>query len=364
MIPGDSARRVGATLALVVLLAGCPTSPDPTPQSRRISNTPPDVPSSEPVPVGGIARPVDDPVTWQQLGATDPALAALPDLPRQVATGILNLQPAPCVPCQGDHRSLARCALELPPGCENVPGLVARAVRLAAAGASPGAVQATLTYNDRWLPVAGPTDPGWPLANGPIQVELWVDPSFGAWRDAAGRAQQLVDEGRKDPDIGLLSVHVCQRAHWELVEKPAPAGSDDALRAVAAADLQGSGLPYLVALAAAAPQGVPGPDALRTAAQATAGLDIARWQSDRTGPPAATRLAGDKARFSALGFSATPSWRVNGYALRGHRSLDAVRDVVENERIDSLQTLPGALLAPWSPNAKAPAGDDHAGGRP
>lgn len=335
---------------LALLGAGC----GPSAPNRRTRSEPAGPSSTEPVVVGGQARPVANPVSAAELSAVFPALDGLSELPRQVAAGALNLQPAPCVPCQDDGSSLARCALALPPGCENVPGLVNRAIRLAAAGASPTAVGAVLNYNDPWVPAPALDSTAWPDAAAPVWVELWVDPAFGPWREAADRGLELVDAGSQDPELGPVSVRVGLRSQRFGGDEPAPPGATEAARAVAAADLQGQGLPYLLALAHAAPQGVPGNQALEQAAQDTLGLDRVRWQSERLGPAVAARLAQDQAVAQEIGFRSSPSWRIDGYRLGGHRSTAALREVVENERIDRLPAVPPALLAPWEPAAAPP----------
>ncbi|MCK6507968.1 hypothetical protein L6R53_32145, partial [Myxococcota bacterium] len=241
----------GVETALLLALLACGRSPpaeDARPQSQPVA---PPQPSSAPGAVVGVGGgPVDQPVRLAELRAAWPALADLGTVPGLVVEGVLNVEPAPCLPCQEHERSLARCALAPPTGCENVAELVARAARVAGAGGSPAAVKAVITAGEPWTPTAGAGSPAWPDPAAPVQVELWVDPSWGPWREAVGRAQALVAAGATDPRVGPMGVQVRLFASWTRDEEGVPPAGALALhQAVAAADSLGQGLPFAAALA-------------------------------------------------------------------------------------------------------------------
>ena len=352
----------GAELALWLALAGCGRSPapadQPAPQSRPVSAP---TRSATPGAVVGLAdSPVPQPVTLAELVLSQPGVRVVLDagpggVPARVLEGVLNLEPAPCQPCVDGDLSLARCALAPPPGCENLVELVDRAARVAQAGGSPRAVQAVITYGEPWTPVPGAGSPGWPDPAAPVQVELWIDPSWGLWRQAVERAGELVALGQTDPRVGPMAVQIRLFPSWTQSEgASAPVGALAMHRALAAADLLGRGLPYAQALAArpvdAGPMDAAGMEALAV----QIGLDPQAWRA-ALAEQAPARLVRDQEAAAAIGLRASPSWRVDGYRLRGHRSLASLRDVVENQQLDHLAALPAELLAPWDPSRAASA---------
>lgn len=344
MIPGV---ELGLLLALWAC-KGAPPGEQARPQSRPVA--PPQAAEVPGAVVGVGGGPVDHPVLLAELRQAWPELAGLDAVPGLVVEGVLNLEPAPCLPCEEQDLSMARCALAPPPGCENVAELVARAARVAQAGGSPAAVKAVVTLAEPWTPTPGAGSPAWPSPGAPVQVELWVDPSRGPWREAVGRAQELVALGAADAQVGPLAVQVRLLPSWARVEDGAPPPGALALhQALAAADSLGQGLPFAAALAAAMPDGAPTIDlAALQALAAGIGLDPASFQTALAGT-APARLRLDQQAAAEIGLRAAPSWRVDGYRLRGHRSLENLRDVVENQQLDHLAALPPALLAPWDP---------------
>jgi len=85
------------------------------------------------------------------------------------------------VPCDG--LPLSTCALSPQVGCENIPGLVQRAIDMtsAQAPAEMAAIREALSYPDHWV---GPLPDG-------VLVELWLDPASPFAEDARERAAGL-----------------------------------------------------------------------------------------------------------------------------------------------------------------------------
>lgn len=323
-------------------LAGCGETCAKKPEERRFST-----PKSEPVEkvtMGG--GPVPDPIGVSSLVTVLPELTALSPLAQATVEGVLNTLPAPCLPCEVDESSIAACLLRAPAGCENLPVLGKRAVRLAQAGASPGAVRATVTYAEPWT---SPAMRGASAADGraATAVELWIDPGFGPWVEAVARAEQLLSLGETDVDVGPVVVSVRVLPSGRGAEDPA---REAARQAVVAADGLGLGLPYASCLSRT--EGTLDETSL-TAAASCAGLPMESWNQARS-EAAKARLKTDLADAQVIGLRAAPSWRIDGYRLRGHRELASLRDLVENQHIDRRTELPAALLQAWDPGIPTP----------
>ncbi len=342
MTPGLERPRL-ALLLLVLGLVGCG---DGCAREKQQRFSVPVGHSSQSVTVG--EGPVPDPVSAARLAELIPELAPLSPLQQAVVEGVLNTQPAPCPLTLADgtrlpsDTSIASALDKGLVGCENLPVLARRAIRLAGAGASPAAVRATLTYPEPWS--------GVPMLIGRAQapqapataVELWIDPGFGPWVEAVQRAGELQALGEVDPVVGPVEVTVRVLPTGSSAQDPARVL---ARVAVAAADQLDQGLPYARCLGQAS--GVIDEAALAAAASC-AGLEVAAWQQLRT-EGAEARVQQDIEDARNIGLRAAPSWRVDGYRLRGHRALVGLRDVVENQRIDRLSELPAELLQPWDP---------------
>ncbi|MCB9778069.1 MAG: hypothetical protein H6742_05865 [Alphaproteobacteria bacterium] len=328
------------------VLRSVPTAPTvaaPTGSAAPVAEEPPVV------VMGKDATPVDDPVTIPELRAAQPILSRLAPKQQELVTAALNLEPGPCRPCMDDGRNLAKCAVDAPAGCDNLGELVGRAVRLAEAGAPLPSVRAVVATAAPWLPEGPGAGQAWPALDRVMVLELWVDLDRGPWQQAAARAHEAYDVLDAEAP-GIPGVRVRTLQTWALREESAPAGQETAHRAVAAADLQGQGLPFLEALADEADHGE---RALQAAAAAVPGLDAARWQADRTGPASTAAVAESQAAALAMGLKSAPSWRVDGYLLNGHRSLDSLLDVGRNEILDHQERIPAPLL-PTMPPTDAP----------
>ncbi|RME26960.1 MAG: hypothetical protein D6798_05585 [Deltaproteobacteria bacterium] len=346
----------GVELLVWAGLAACgsvgpqePAGPGPAaaaPQSTRR----PVEPGSAPGPDDGGAAParvtidadrpvVADPVSPEELAAWSADIAALPAEARLALTGAMNLLPGPCAPCLARDEHLARCAMEAPEGCENLPELVARMVRVARAGGGPGALRAVALVGDAWTSAGPGAGIGWPDPDSPVHVELWVDPGAGLWRQAAHTAQELVAVSAEADHMGPLSLSVRLFPTWRFRGAPVRAQALDLHRAVAAADRLGQGLPLLAALAEQSTD-PPSVDAARDALPALQGP---AWAAALAAADA--DLAEDTTDAEAIGLRAAPSWRVDGYRLRGAQGLQSLLHVVENQWLDHHDTLPPALLA-------------------
>ncbi len=285
--------------------------------------------------VGGVVAPVRQ----HELAAWSPEIAALAPMARAELTGSMNLVLAPCAPCMEGDVHLARCVLDAPAGCENLPELVDRMRRVAAAGGGQGALRAVATYGDAWTPAGPGTGAGWPDPDSPVHVELWVDPGQGLWRQAAQTARDLATGSAERDHMGPLSISVRLLPTWTVREQPVREGALPLHRAVAAADRVGQGVPLLLALAA---QAGDAPD-LDAAIASIPDLSGTGWTDALAAADA--DLAADAADARAIGLRAAPSWRIDGYRLRGAQSLPSLMNIAENQWLDHLDTLPAALLA-------------------
>lgn len=112
-----------------------------------------------------------------------PALDNLPEPGRSAARVAAETTRAPCEPCWTAELSVARCvALSV---CPNLHPLLQRARRGALAGLDVRALTASISYGDVWVPEAA----GAP--QGPVSVELWLDPRDPFSADALAVAERI-----------------------------------------------------------------------------------------------------------------------------------------------------------------------------
>lgn len=303
---------------LVLALFACgdstPESPEPAPQATPVEvEQPTDRKGLVQVP-GEWETPFEDPADIDELGAAWPEIAALRPGEQSLLVRILNVVPSACVPCE--RKPLARCAVAPPSGCENVGPLVRRAIRMVRAAEPPEKVRAAVSYADIWVPL--PQDRV-PLLDpsAPVRVELWVDPTSPFSAPTLESVGKLPTSG-----VGLVLRFLPSTER----------GSSDALsRGAIAAGLQGQGLAFLRAAEAwragakearrqrTDPFADGGLDAV-AASLVPAGLDLARWESDRQGATVAAQLADDAQLARVIGVRSVPTWFVDGYRLRGNQS--------------------------------------------
>lgn len=295
-------------LCAAVLLTACPAQePDGPPQAKTISQGSDDLRSKlekvgQPAAVDGVPPAV--------LAAAFPEVARLDADRQQLVAGYASLATAPCEPCAG--QGIAHCAVDPPAGCENLPGLVRRLARMAAAGVPTQVMNDAVSYGDFWMPHAVDRAT-WPEAGRPLVVELWVDLE----------APML--------DRSLRTLDGLDHAKVGLVFRASATGEPALAHAAAAADLQGAWVRFAQAYAALPPEAE---DAPLAAAQATPGLDLDRWQQDRQSPEVQQRVSQDAQLGTELGVRASPTWFVQGYRLRGAQDPRNVQRLVAQEWSD------------------------------
>ncbi len=287
----------GLALASIACRDRAPTQSHPITQQVYASGR-------QDVELGAIPVPVTDPVDVPTLTTRFPALSTLSEDARLQTVGVLNLTAAPCVPCW-ESSSLAQCLLVLPPGCENLPTLLDRAVRLAAAGQGVAEIREAIAYGEPWVAdeSAAQTEQ--------VDGELWLAPR-------AVFAQRALDR--------LAEVETPQTA-WRIrpLVDDAPDATDAALGLLAAEE-QGAGRAFLRALAA---------DVSVEDAAAKAGLDMARWQALRGTPALAAQLAEEQVVSRTKGVRTTPVWFVEGYRLRGLQGAESISRLIELAQEDT-----------------------------
>ncbi|MFT5682088.1 MAG: hypothetical protein ACI8RZ_003006 [Myxococcota bacterium] len=273
--------------ALLVILSACTNTPSP-PQST------PAVPDG-PVHVQlGQGSPVENPISSEQLVAVYPDLALLEELPRLAVVGVMNLVPALCEPCED---SLAVCAMAPPTGCENVPVLVARAVRVAAEGGDPNVIRAAVSYADVWVADATRAE------SGAVDVEVWIDASSPSTSETLARLAAVSEA------VGDVPIQWHLRVFWDdEVEEELPGAL-----ALLAAEEQSAGLAFLKA-GGEAPGVIP---------------DAAIFHA-RQGEAALTeRLKAEQAVARSKGVRSTPTWFVEGYRLRGLQGEQTITNTIQ-----------------------------------
>ena len=273
-------------------------------------------------PTESIALDPEQSMVCGQLGSMEPVgskvlldqIVDLGDLSadaQEHVVGALNLVPAPCCACW-ERSSIAQCLLLQPAGCENLAGLSARAVRLAAAGMRGPELRMALSYGDYWIAPEGEQLEG----NGAVSVEMWIDPSHAGFGFAWEQLQAIKKSPPADASLQIqlryISVDRDNSGPWS-------AG------ALAAAEQDGEAL-FLDAHAQVVTEGIePGErleQVLLTAA--SLGLDTQRWRAARTAPSIQERLEADRVRALTSGVRSTPTWFIDGYRLRGSQSKPAV----------------------------------------
>jgi hypothetical protein len=258
--------------------------------------------------------PFEDPAAPEELAAALPEFAALRPVEQMTFAKVLNVVPAPCVPC--DNVPLARCGIEPPAGCENIPALIARAIRMVQAHEPPEKVRAAMSYADVWLPL-----PERIKDRSRLQVDVWMDPASPFAEPTLATVDKL------QLDSVELVVHYLPKAD-------SPTSLALAHGAIAAED-QGQLLPFLHAVedwrkgerdAIRSGQDPLADGGLEAVASllSSDGLNLSRWQADRTSPETAARVASDKELAMVAGVRAVPTWFVGGYRLRGAQSDVAV----------------------------------------
>lgn len=256
----------------------------------------------------------------------------LQPIDQEVVTTLLNTIEAPCEPCDG--RTLASCIIDMPDGCENIPELLDRTVRMFNHSAPPEAVRSALTYTDHWVPLTPDVRP----VEGPkdgVPLDVWVDPAGPSVRAVI----QTLD--------ALKLAGVAIRYHIAPLDNP----TSDVHRAFAggaiAAEAQGLLEPFIrrtlawrdeqrEADATAVPKLTL--DDLPIIVLDVKGLDTKAFDSTRTSRTTVARIDGDLTLATQVGVRVAPSWFVDGYRLRGAQSATAIQQVINRELADRIDT--------------------------
>jgi hypothetical protein len=281
---------------LLVLLSACSDPPAP-PQSTPARQ-------DGPVQVSlGATGPVTDPVSPERILSVYPEISGLDELSGLAVVGVMNLVPGPCAPCDA---SLATCALAPPPGCENLPALVSRAVRVAQEGGDPDAIREAVSYPDDWVP--DPTR----AETDAVDVEVWIDASSPSTPETLARMSAIT--------AGEVPIALHLRVYWdEEADDERPAAL-----ALLAAEEQAAGQAWLAA-GGEAPGVIPDPGIFH-ARRGEASLDA--------------RLRAEQAVARSKGVRSTPTWFVEGYRLRGLQGEQTIAHLIRLSAKDLPITTP------------------------
>ena len=255
-----------------------------------------------------------------------PAYADLNPVDKENLTAILNTVDAPCVPCES--KSFATCIVEKPPGCDNLNELIDRTVELVNAGVSPGRVRDSVVYTDVWVPVPESERPvdGDPAG---VPLNVWVDPATASVR--------AVNETLDALDLRAVAIT------FRIVPFSTDPVHEAWASAAIAAEQQGKLEPWLREIRAWRDEQrkIAGDVATRVsvdeldviaATLLSQGLDLTRFQADRTSEATRRRIENDRALAESIGIRVAPSWTVDGYRLRGAQSAYSIQRVIDLER--------------------------------
>jgi len=254
----------------------------------------------------------------------------LTPLDQETMTVLTNTIEAPCKPCQG--RTLASCLIEMPNGCENIPELLDRSVRMVSGSSTPNQIRNALTYSDVWLPLPKDDRRVDGVQDG-VRLEVWVDPSSASVRPVIDTLDSL----------DLTGVGVAFR----IIPFDESAASRAWSAAAIAAEQQGMLEAFL--------RGVRNLRDEQRAAQASVQVDIStddidvvavslideglnkeRFDADRGSSEVFVRIDSDILLAKQTELRVAPSWFVDGYRMRGAQSVLAIQKVIVIEVSDLL----------------------------
>lgn len=264
-------------------------------QGRQTTPTPQSGPvwvsfQDEEPPLPELASP-------EQLIVSVPSLAALEGETLFMTIGVMNLVPAPCVPCF-ETQTLGLCLVSPPRGCENLQSVAQRAVRLAKTGMGQLQLREAISYSEPWFP-----DETAQNDLDRVDVEVWLDPT-------AQGSKQLFDRISAIQGFGDVLIHL--RVMGDSVDDPRG-------RALTAAIAQDNAEAFL----ALGPLPAEEADILGQAERAR--LDMDRFRPDF----AAARI--DVEVMRTKGVRSSPTWFVEGYRLRGLQSTEAIGRLIKME---------------------------------
>lgn len=257
-------------------------------------------------------------------------LGELTPLDQETMTVLTNTIEAPCEPCKG--RTLASCLVELPDGCENIPELLDRSVRMIKGSATPHQLRNALTYSDVWLPLPRDGRRVDGLQDG-VRLEVWVDPSSASVRPVIDTLDTLDLTG-----VGVV---------FRIIPFDETAANRAWSAAAIAAEKQGMLEDFLRSIRQLRDE--------QRASQSTVhvnistddidviavslidkGLNKKRFDADRDSREVFVRIDSDILLAKQSELRVAPSWFVDGYRMRGAQSVLAIQKVVIVEVEDLL----------------------------
>jgi len=251
-------------------------------------------------------------------------------LDQETMTVIANTVEAPCKPCEG--RTLAACIVEMPDGCENIPELLERSVRMVDGSATPQQIRDALTYSDIWVSLPTDDRPVDGTRDG-VRVEVWVDPASGSVRPVIDTLDRLDLRGTGVAFRIIPFDETPEARLWSA--------------AAIAAEKQGMLEPFLRAVrtlrdeqranqATVQVEVKPSDIDVVAVTLVDQGLDRARFDTDRDSGEVFVRIDADIVLAKQVGVRVAPSWFVDGYRLRGAQSAIAIQKVIVVELTDYL----------------------------
>ncbi len=271
-------------------------------------------------------KPVFEPTSYtaDELAALVPELGELGDEAKVRATYALNNIAGSCVPCMDQQYSIGKC-LERAPKlldkalCANVPKIARRVVRLAKQEKSPDDIRSAAEFSQPWLPIDPGNAPSKGPADAPIVIVEYSDfqcpyckkalPSIKAIKEKYGDKVRVVFMNQP------LAMHKMARP---------------AALAALAADKQGKFWEYHDALFES--QGLDEDKLVAIAKQV--GLNVARWETDRTSTEVDAAVAADAARAEKWKITSTPTFLVNGYKVKGAQPPEFFERIIDAELAD------------------------------
>jgi predicted DsbA family dithiol-disulfide isomerase len=264
------------------------------------------------------------PVKTSTLSASDLGSAALSQLSSEhqaVALGVLNKVVGPCDPCIDNGLSVAACTKSHGGICENLPGLVERAARLAGEGQNAEQIEEQLTYLAGWYPVDLTGSPRKGDVNAPIVVVEYSEYQCPFCRKAQATMDELKE--KYGDRISFVFKHYPLAKHKQA--KPAAMAS-------IAAERQGKFWEYKHQLFER--QRDLRNEGIFEQIAEEIGLNMEQFRRDFADPAIEAQIKADVALAKKLGVTGTPCFFVNGYKLKGAKPLDAFVSVIDRELAD------------------------------
>ena len=220
----------------------------------------------------------------------------------------------------GEAMSAATCT-KAKPICENMPGLVGRAARLARQGKGKQEITDALTFDEPWARV----DIGKSPIEGPVDAPITVVEYSEFQCPFCRRAQETMEkiEEAYHGKVRFVFKHFPLSKHK--LAKPAAIAS-------MAAGYQGQFWPYKALLFER--QRDLRKDGIFEEIAGQVELDQVRWKRDLENPEIEAIIKADVGQAKKLGVRGTPTFFVNGYKLRGAKPFGAFQELIDAELAD------------------------------